>query len=108
MNLHLPVGAILQTVDARIYKDSIASIAQVIVVEADDAVPSEFSLATSTITTTTGWVNDIQSGLGLVVAQDKPLLIKINLASIASPDNTRFFQVHYEYDLTNAFQGITG
>lgn len=108
MNMHLPVGATLQLVDARIYKDTIAAVAQVIIAEADDAIPSEFALATSTITSTTGWVNDVQSGLGLVVAQDKPLMIKINLGSIVAPDNVRFFQAHYEYDIPSALTGIVG
>lgn len=107
MNMKLPVGATLQKVDARIYKDTIAAVAQVIIVEADDAIPSEFALTTATVTTTTGWVTKtVGPALGFVVAQDKPLLIKINLGSIVSPDNVRFFQAHYEYDIPTALTGI--
>jgi hypothetical protein len=108
INLKLPVGATLQVVDARVYGDSIAALMDISVVEADDATPSEFVLANQAVGSITGWVNNIQSGLGLVVAQDKPLLIKVGMViALGSVDAVRLFQVHYEYDVTNALQGVT-
>lgn len=108
INLSLPVGAVLQTVTGRVFRDSVLGIMAMDVVEADDATPSEFSLATVAASSLAGWHDLTLSTLALTVAQDKPLLVKFNLASTISPDHVRIFQVHYEYDLTHALQGITG
>ncbi len=109
MNMRLPVGAILQKVDFRVLRSNLFATVNVRVVEADDAIPSEFVLATAAVIPTTGWVVEtLGPALGFVVAQDKPLLAKVELlfgVGSAATD-AGLFQVHYEYDLPSALTGI--
>lgn len=109
MNMRLPVGAILQKVDFRVLRSSILTIMSIEVVEADDAIPSEFVLATAPVGTFTGWVTpSLGPALGFVVAQDKPLLAKVNMnyGIGSAATDLGLFQVHYEYDLPAALTGI--
>ncbi len=109
MNMRLPVGAILQKVDFRVNRSSLFTVMNIQVAEADDAIPSEFVLATAAVGTFSGWVTpSLGPALGLTVAQDKPLLAKVdmNFGVGAGPTDLGLFQVHYEYDLPSALTGI--
>lgn len=107
--MDIPVGAVLTEYSGRVYRDTVLSLMNVTVVEADDATPSEFVLDTSPVGGIGGWVDVGNSGLAITRVQDKPLLIKVNMtATLLAPlDSVRLFQVHYVYDITNALQGIT-
>lgn len=106
--LQLPVGATLQSLISRVFKDNVAGLLGISVVEADDLTPSETSLASTTVGPITGWQTITQAALGLVVAQDKPLIARYSLNSAAAGNNVRLFQCHYEYDIPAALTGITG
>lgn len=109
MNMRLPVGATLQKVDFRVNRSNLFTIMNLQVAEADDAVPSEFVLSTANVPTATGWVTQsLGPALGFVVAQDKPLLAKVDMNyGIGSvKTDIGLFQVHYEYDIPNALTGI--
>jgi len=108
MNMRLPVGAILQKVDFRVFRASLFTVLNIQVAEADDAIPSEFVLATAGVGTATGWVTpSLGPALGLTVAQDKPLLAKVDMLSGvgSAPSDIGLFQVHYEYDVTSLLLG---
>lgn len=109
--MNLPVGATLQKVVCRCFKNNPLASFVIEIVEADDALPSEFVLETEPVLSVTGWVDHEvgTSPLGLVVAVDKPLMIKYNIAiGAAGATSAMIFQAHYEYDIPAALTGITG
>jgi hypothetical protein len=111
MNMGLPVGATLQKVDFRVFRGNVFTVMNIQVAEADDTIPSEFVLSTAVVGTATGWVTpSLGPALGFVVAQDKPLLAKVDMlfGVGSSAVDIGLFQVHYEYDIPNALTGIVG
>jgi len=105
-NIHipLPVGAILNLVDFRIFLNNASSTFIVGVNELNDT-PGSTSLGSTTIVTIPGWQTITISGLAHTVLQDRPIVLSHFMSNLIDFTGTRIFMDHYEYDLPSAITG---
>lgn len=105
--LVLPVGAILQKVEGRVYRDQAGSALDMIARKVTD-VPADTSLAQDVSASVAGWHTLTVSGLAQTVAVDESYYANFTMTAAVTVNSVQLAQVHYEYDITSAFQGITG
>lgn len=101
----LPVGAILQKVDVRVYRDQAAAVV-IFGISRVTETPSRVSVGGATSTSLAGWHTLSDDTLALDVVQDEIYTIDVSLTADTTTDSARFWLFHYEYDIPAALTGI--
>jgi hypothetical protein len=107
IRIPLPVGATLQLVDARVFRNQAAS-AISFGVNRITETPSRTPIAGAASASTAGWQTLNDSAIAEVLAQDELFEFQISMTADTTTDSVRFWLFHYEYDIPAALTGVVG